>query len=153
MRALVLLALSLALVACDPAYGVRRHAYVGHMPDPSKIRNIVQNTPGVDKVTYRHHHGGFPPTTEDYFDYRGGSEVGGSLLFSIDSRKRIEYSQSCMSLLEPPPQQYIAAALPVMKRIELRLEREAGVSWSSEFGGAGLRPNRMPVKGLTMRWS
>ena len=40
-----------------------------------------------------------------------------------------------------------------MKRIELRLEREAGVSWSSEFGGAGLRPNRMPVKGLTMRWS
>ena len=85
MRALVLLALSLALVACDPAYGVRRHAYVGHMPDPSKIRNIVQNTPGVDKVTYRHHHGGFPPTTEDYFDYRGGSEVGGSLLFSIDS--------------------------------------------------------------------
>jgi hypothetical protein len=126
MRALVLVAFSLGLVGCDPAYGVWRHASVEHMPDPSKVRAIVQNTPGIDKVTYRHYHGGFPPTTEDYFDYRGGSEVGGELLFRIDSRKRIEYSQSCMSLLEPPRQQYIDATLPVMKRIELRLEREAG---------------------------
>jgi hypothetical protein len=128
MRALVLLALSVAFVGCDPAYGVWRHAYVGHshMPDPSKIRAIVQNTPGVDKVGYRHYHGGLPPTTEDYFDYSGDSQARGELLFRIDSRKRIEYSQFLMSLLEPPPQQYIDAMLPVMKRIELGLEREAG---------------------------
>jgi hypothetical protein len=127
MRALILVALSLALAGCDPAYGLWRHAYVGRLPDPAKVRAIVQNTPGIDKVTYRHYHGGFPPATEDYFDYGGGSQIHGELLFRIDSRKRIQYSQTCMSLLEPPPQAYIDATLPVMKRIELRLEREAGL--------------------------
>jgi hypothetical protein len=102
MRVLAILLLSLAFTACDPSYGVWRHAYVGTMPNPSKVRAIVQNTPGVDKVTYRHYHGGFPPTTEDYFDYSGGSDVRGELRLAIDSRRRIQYSQTCMSLLEPP---------------------------------------------------
>jgi hypothetical protein len=128
MRAIVLVALSLALAGCDPAYGVWRQAYVGHMPDPSKVRAIVQHTPGIDKVTYRHYQGGFPSSTEDYFDYSGGSHVRGELRFRLDTRKRIQYSQTCMSLLEPPPQEYIDATLPGMKRIELRLEREAGLS-------------------------
>src|ERR1700736_5780365 len=60
MRAIVLVALSLALAGCDPAYGVWRQAYVGHIPDSSKVRAIVQHTPGIDKVTYRHYQGGFP---------------------------------------------------------------------------------------------
>ena len=128
MRALALVLLSLAFTACDPAYGVWRRAYVGHMPDPSKVRAIIQNTPSVDKVVYRHYHGGFPPTTEEYFDYSGGSNVHGELRFAIDSRQRIQYSQTCMSLGEPPAQRYIDATLPIMKRIELRLERDAGVS-------------------------
>ena len=128
MRAFILVGLSLAFAACDPVYGVWRRAYVGYMPDPSRIRAIVQNTSGIDAVTYRHYEGGFPSTKTYYFDYRGGSKVRGELRFMIDSRKRIEYKQSCMSLLEPPPQQYIDATLPVMKRIELRLEREAGLS-------------------------
>jgi len=62
---------------------------------------------------------------EYYFDYRGGSKVRGELRFMIDSRKRIEYSQSLISLLQPP-REYIDATLPVM-RIEFRLEREAGL--------------------------
>jgi hypothetical protein len=128
MRSLAIVLLSLTLMACDPAYGVWRHAYVGHMPDPARVRAIVQNTPGISKVTYRHYHGGFPPSTEDYFDYSGGSQVRGELLFRIDTRHRIQYSQSCMSLLEPPPQEYIDATLPVMKRIEFRLERDVGLS-------------------------
>jgi hypothetical protein len=127
MRALILLVLSLASVGCDPAYGLRRHAYVGHLPDPARIRAIVQETLGIDSVTYRHYEGGFPTMKEYYFDYKGGADVRGELLFRIDSRKRIEYSQSLISLLEPPPQQYIDATLPVMKRIELRLERKAGL--------------------------
>jgi hypothetical protein len=65
---------------------------------------------------------------EFYFDYRGGSKVRGELMFMIDSRKRFRYSQSLISLLEPPPQEYVDATLPVMKRIELRLEREPGLS-------------------------
>src|SRR5439155_12931117 len=105
-----------------------RRAYVSTMPEPAKIRVIVQETPGVDSVTYRHHEGGFPTIKEYYFDYRGGSKVRGELRFMVDSRKRIQYSQTCMSLLEPPPQEYIDATLPVMKRIELRLERGAGLS-------------------------
>jgi hypothetical protein len=127
MRTLAIVLLSLALTACDPAYGVWRHAYVGFMPDPAKVRAIVQKTPGVDSVTYRHHEGGFPTMKEYYFDYTGGSKVRGELRFMIDSRKRIQYSQSLFSLLEPPPQEYVDATLPVMKRIELRLEGEAGL--------------------------
>jgi hypothetical protein len=128
MRALALVLLSLAFTACDPAYGVWRHAYVGTVPDPARVRAIVQNTPGVDSVAYRHHKGGFPTMEEFYFDYRGGSKVRGELMFMIDSRKRFRYSQSLISLLEPPPQAYVDATLPVMKRIELRLEREPGLS-------------------------
>jgi hypothetical protein len=128
MRALALLLLSLAVTACDPVYGLSRHAYVATMPDAAKIRGIVEHTPGVDSVMYRHHEGGFPTMKEYYFDYRGGSDVRGELRFLIDSRKRIHYSQTCLSLLEPPPQKYIDATLPVMKRIELGLEREAGLS-------------------------
>ncbi|HEY2711216.1 MAG TPA: hypothetical protein VGI60_01780 [Chthoniobacterales bacterium] len=97
------------------------------MPDPETVRAIVRDTPGIDTVTYRHYEGGFPTSKEYYFDYRGGSEVRGSLRFEIDSRKRIQYSQFLFDLLEPPPQHYIDATLPVMKRIELRLERKAGL--------------------------
>ena len=128
MRTLAIVLLSLALTACDPAYGVWRHAYVGIMPDPAKVRAIIQKTPGIDDVTYRHHKGGLPTMEEFYFDYRGGSKVRGELLLMIDSRKRVRYSQSLFALLEPPPQEYIDATLPVMKRIELRLERDAGLS-------------------------
>src|SRR6266851_1937187 len=103
MRALAIVLLSLALTACDPAYGVWRHAYVGIVPDPAKVRTIIQKTPGVDSVSYRHHKGGFPTMEEFYFDYRGGSKVRGELTFMIDSRKRIHYSQSLFALLEPPP--------------------------------------------------
>jgi hypothetical protein len=128
MRSLALMLLSVAFTACDPAYGVWRHAYVGTVPDPARVRAIVQNTPGVDSVNYRHHKGGFPTMEEFYFDYSGGSKVHGELVFMIDSRKRFRYSQSLISLLEPPPQEYVDATLPVMKRIELRLEREPGLS-------------------------
>jgi hypothetical protein len=135
MRTLLLLAVFVSLAACDPIYGVSRRATVGHMPDPVKVRSIVQHTPGVKSVRYQQIEGskpltlgGIQPATAVHtFIYTGGSDVHGVLQFTVDYRKRIAYSQTLLQMFQPPPQQWIDATLPVMKRIELRLQAEAGL--------------------------
>jgi len=135
MRMLLLSAMSMSVAACDPIYGVSRQATVGHMPDPVRVRSIVQHTPGVKSVRYQQIEGskpltlsGIQPATAVHtFIYTGGPDVHGVLQFTVDYRKRVDYSQTLIEMFKPPPQQWVDATLPVMKRIELRLEAEAGL--------------------------
>ena len=136
MRALLAILLLPVLSACDPIYGVTRRATVGFMPDPAKVRSIVQQVPGVQEVRYQQTEGGKPitlggiqPATAVHtFFYSGGSNVRGVLQFQVDYRNRVQYSQTLIRMFEPPPQQLVDATLPVMKQIELRLETRAGLS-------------------------
>jgi hypothetical protein len=136
MRTLLVLPLFVTLAACDPIYGVSRRATVGHMPNPAKVRSIVQHTPGVESVGYQQIAGSKPitlggiqrPTAVHTFVYSGGSNVRGVLQFQVDYRNQVQYSQTLIRMFEPPPQQDVDATLPVMKRIELRLETQAGLS-------------------------
>src|SRR5437879_863274 len=130
MRTLLLLALLIGLAGCDPIYGVSRQAIVGRMPDPAKVRSILQHTTGVESVRYQQTEGskpltlgGIQPATAVHtFMYTGGSAVHGVLQFTVDYRDRVEYSQTLLQMFKPPPQQWVDATLPVMKRIELRLQ-------------------------------
>ena len=135
MRTLLVSALFVSLAACDPIYGVSRRATVGHMPDPAKVRSIVQHTPGVGSVRYEQIQGSKPvtlggiqaATAVHTFIYTGDSDVHGVLQFTVDYRKHVNYSQTLLQMFQPPPQQWIDATLPVMKHIELRLQTEAGL--------------------------
>jgi len=136
MRALFVVLSAMVLAACDPIYGVTRHAKVGFMPDPAKVRAIIEHVRGVDEVRYQQIEGskpltlgGIQRTTEVYtFSYRGGSDVHGALQFEVDYQNRVEYRQTLLQMFQPPPQQWIDATLPVMQRIESRLETQAGLS-------------------------
>jgi hypothetical protein len=136
MRTLSLLALLIGFAGCDPIYGVSRRATVGRMPDSAKVRSIVQHTPGVGSVRYQQTEGSKPvtlggiqpPTAVHTFMYTGGSDVHGVLQFTVDYRNRVQYSQTCLQMFQPPPQQWIDATLPVMKHIELRLQSVPGLS-------------------------
>jgi hypothetical protein len=136
MRSVFAILLLPILTACDPIYGVTRRAKVGFMPDPLKVRSIVQQVPGVQEVRYEATAGGKPitlggvqPATAVHtFFYSGGSNVRGVLQFQVDYHNRVEYSQTLIRMFEPPPQQLVDATLPVMKQIELRLEARAGLS-------------------------
>ena len=129
MRALALFLPCLLLAACDPGYGLTRQAYVAAMPNPEKVCAVIQRTPGVDTVGYNHHEGGLPNVKTDSFPYRGGSGVDGTLRFSFSPLTgRTKFTQSVIAIGLPPPPATVAATLAVMKRIEERLEREAGLT-------------------------
>ena len=124
------------LAACDAIYGVSRRAKVGFMPDPAKVRSIMHRVARVHEVRYQQTEGGKPitlggvqsPTVVHTFFYSGDPDVDGVLQFQVDYRNRVEYSQTLIRMFEPPPQQWVDATLPVMKRIELRLDTQAGLS-------------------------
>jgi hypothetical protein len=136
MRPLLSLLLLGLLTGCDPGYGIYRHARVSFMPAPAMIGEVVRQTPGVDDVQYRFSEGGRPlalsgiksPDQVHTFSYRGGSNVHGSLMFIVDYKGTVEYSQSLMCLGRPPTQEWIDATRPVMLQIETRLEQNCGLT-------------------------
>jgi hypothetical protein len=106
------------------------------MPEPAKVGAIIKSTPGVDSVDYRFEKGGRPltltgikPPDQVYtFSYRGGTNVHGALQFVVDYKQAVEYSQTLMRLGSPPPQEWIDATRPVMKQIEVELEKNCGLT-------------------------
>jgi len=60
MRALFVVLSAMVLAACDPIYGVTRHAKVGFMPDPAKVRAIIEHVRRVDEVRYQQIEGSKP---------------------------------------------------------------------------------------------
>jgi hypothetical protein len=135
-----LLLLLLLLTGCDPVYGISRSACVPLMPPPDSVASAIRDTPGVDQVEYRFSEEGEPltltgikaPDQVHTFSYRGGSNVRGSLQFTVDYRGTVEYSQSLMMMGRHPPQEWIDATRPVMLKIEQRLERDCGLKGLSD---------------------
>jgi hypothetical protein len=134
---LLLLLLPLALLTgCDPIFGVTRNAHVQFMPEPAMVGATIKSTLGVDKVDYRLTEGGRPltwtgikPPNQVYtFLYRGGTNVHGAVQFVVDYKKSVEYSQTLLRMGSPPPQEWINATRPVMKQIEVELEKNCGLT-------------------------
>jgi hypothetical protein len=135
MRYLLSLFLLVLLTGCETGYGIYRHARVPFMPAPAIVGTVVRETPGVDDVQYHYAEGGRPltwtgihsPDQVHTFFYRGGTNVSGSLMFIVDYKGTVEYSQSLM-MHQRPPQERIDATHPVMLQIESRLERDCGLT-------------------------
>ena len=134
---LLLLLLPLALLTgCDPIFGVTRNARVQFMPEPALVGATIKSTPGVDKVDYHFEEGGRPltwsgikPPDQVYtFVYRGGTNVHGAVQFIVDYKKSVEYSQTLLEMGRPPAQEWIDATRPVMKQIEVELEKNCGLT-------------------------
>jgi hypothetical protein len=136
MRYLLSLFLLVLLTGCDPGYGIYRRARVPFMPAPAIVGTAVRETPGVDDVRYSYAEGGRPltwtgikpPEQVHTFSYHGGSDVRGSLMFIVDYKGTVEYSQSLMMLGRRPPQEWIDATHPVMLQIESRLGHDCGLT-------------------------
>ena len=126
----------LVFTGCDPGYGIYRSARVPFMPAPALVGAVVKETAGVDNVYYKTSEGGRPltvtgiksPDQVHTFSYHGGTNVNGSLLFIVDYKGRVEYSQSLMMLGRRPPQEWIGATRPVMLQIEDGLEHRCGLT-------------------------
>lgn len=127
--------LLLLLAGCDHGYGISRRARVLLLPAPALVESVIRDVPGIDNVQYDLSQGGRPltltgiksPDQVHSFLYHGGSSVHGSVLFVVDYRGRVEYSQSLMALGRRPPQEFVDATRPVMLEIERRLERSCGL--------------------------
>jgi hypothetical protein len=106
------------------------------MPRSALIESTIRDTPGVDHVTYRYSTGGRPLTLTGIkpadqvhtFRYEGGENVRGSILFVVDYKGRVDFSQSLMMLGKRPPQAWINESRPVMIEIEKRLEQQCHLS-------------------------
>ena len=140
MRYLPTLLFLVLLTGCDPGFGIYRHARVSFMPTPAVVSATIRETPGVDDVRYSFSEGGRPltwtgihsPDQVHTFIYRGGTNVHACLLFEVDYRGTVEYSQSLIRLGSRPPQDSLDATHQVMLQIESGLEQSCGLTNLSE---------------------
>ncbi len=133
MRYLIL-AMTLALCGCDTISGVSRSAAVHRLPDLQEVKARILGYPEVKEVRLWEREGSRPltltgikkPDEVYYLSYSGGENIRGTLMFEKNYKGQIEYSQSLMMMNRRPPQAWIDATWPVMKRIERDLEQIFG---------------------------
>lgn len=126
---LLALVLSFVLITgCDPMCGVVRQARVPFMPEPASIASTIRATPGVDDVDY-----GWtlneskPPDQIYWFEYRGGTNIHGSIYFGVDCKRQVIYRQS-FGHIGRLSQSELDAMHPVMLEIEKRLATDCGLT-------------------------
>ena len=121
--------------ACDTLHGVRREAEVYAVPDLPRLKAHLESYPELREVKwFQRQEGALLTLTGIHAGdecscviYRGGEDIHGALMFTRDHAGRILYSQSLLQLNRPPPQAWIDASWPVMKRIEQDLARDFGL--------------------------
>lgn len=125
VNVLSLLAVMLISSACDPIYGVNRHAYVWFMPEPAKVGDVIRDMPKVTTVEFKKSERRGPLTYR--FVYKG-ENIDGTLEFVQYKKHHVEYSQSLARMGGRPPQEWIDATRPVMIAIEKGLEENCGLT-------------------------
>jgi hypothetical protein len=122
--------------ACDFVYGVSRSAPIQVDPTPECVERVLRSTPGIDSVEHQQSARGRPltmtgfqsPTLVENFFYQGPGNVRAVLQYTKDYAGRLKFSQSTLGFNRVPPQEDITATRPVMRKVELALESECGLS-------------------------
>jgi hypothetical protein len=125
------------LSACDFIYGVRRVADIKPLPDLDCVRHVIETTPGIGGVEYRHTAGGRPltwtgvqaPDQVYTFIYHGlvGTHILGVLQLIENYNGDVKFDHSLSGLNYKPPQEAIDATRPVMREIETELAAECSL--------------------------
>ena len=127
----VLLLLSaLFLSGCDYIYGVSRGSNVRSLPDLPKVKARIESYPEVKEVKFWQAAGGRPITLTGlkkaeevfYLSYTDRQNVHGTLMFTRNYKGEVSYSQYLIDINRRPPQPWIDATWPIMKKIEKDLE-------------------------------
>jgi hypothetical protein len=135
IRQLPLIAAAL-LSGCDIFYGVYRAAPLSSRPNLDCVKDVIEKTPGVAEVHYRHDEGGTtltfksPASIADSYFFRGpaGSHVLGTLQIGWNYPDQVVFTDTLRDLDRKPPQEDVDRSRPVMKLVEQRLESECGMS-------------------------
>lgn len=123
------------LTGCDYTYGVRRSAGVHRLPDLNAVRAEIRRYPEIGAVELQEEKGSRPLTLTGikqadevyYLSYRGGENVRGTLMFTRNYKGEVRYDQYLIEINRRPPQAWIDATWPVMKKIERDLETHFGL--------------------------
>jgi hypothetical protein len=126
---------TLVLSGCDTINGVSRSASIHALPDLPKVKAKLESYAETKNVKFWQAEGGRPITltglkkADDvfYMSYTGGENVHGTLWFERNYKGNVQYHQSLMDMDRSPPQSWIDATWPVMKRIERDLENDFGL--------------------------
>ena len=126
--------LAFGISGCDFVYGVMRDAPIDTELSLDCVRQVVETTRGIDKVSYEARHDGKglfhpEPWTYNYF-YIGTPEshIVGALQIYKEYDGHLSYHNSLMDINTKPPQVEIDATRPVMRAIEMRLSSQCGVN-------------------------
>jgi hypothetical protein len=135
---LLRLTLPLILIAvsgCDTISGVSRSAKIHALPDLQAVNARIESYPEVKEVKLWDAAGGRPLTLTGikkadelfYLSYTDSANVRGTLMFTRDYKGAVLYSQYLIMMNRRPPQPWIDATWPVMKKIERDLEVSFGL--------------------------
>jgi hypothetical protein len=125
---------ALLISGCDTIYGVRRAAKIQTLPDLQQVKAKIESYPEINEVKFRQTAGSQPITLTGlkkaeevfYLYYAGGENIRGTLMFIRNYKGEVSYDQSLYMMHRHPPQPWIDATWPVMKRIERDLEESFG---------------------------
>jgi hypothetical protein len=132
---LILPLLSIVFAGCDTISGVTRGAKVHALPDLHALKTKIESYPEVKEVKLWDAAGSRPLTLTGikkadevfYLSYTDRVDVRGTLMFIRDYKGEVSYSQYLIMMNRRPPQSWIDATWPVMKKIERDLEESFGL--------------------------
>jgi hypothetical protein len=133
-HAALICGLAVCLSGCDFIYGVERNANLDAEPAQECVSRVIKSSPGVTEVAYRASHEGkgvFHPTPWIYtYMYRGTPEdhIVGALQIYKEYDGQLTYHDTLLGLNTRPPQAEIDATRPVMRKIEIDLANQCGIS-------------------------
>ena len=126
--------LAFGVSGCDFLYGVMRDAPIDTELSLDCVRQVVETTPGIEKVSYEARHDGkglFHPEPWAYNYFYSGtpeSHIVGNLQIKKEYDARLSYHDTLLAINQKPPQAGIDATRPVMKAMEARLAAQCGIT-------------------------
>ena len=138
LKAASILLPAMVLAACDTINGVERTASLSEMPSLQCVAKVVREMPKIANVDMRNAEGSRPltltgikaPDQVYYFIYRGAE--GSHIWADTHVTKRYDgsatFTQDNVRINATPPQEEIDASRPVMRDVEVALERQCVVS-------------------------
>ncbi len=124
------------LTGCDTFYGITRRATIDKCPTQEQVESLLYSIPEITTVKYVLGKGSSPltlkgvqrPSVVYNYHYGDGKNVHANLQFLVDYKGTVFYSQTLLRMHNPPPQEWVDATLPVMKKVEQCLEIELGMT-------------------------
>jgi len=122
----ILSAIIFALTGCDTSYGVSRSGRVHKLPDFPRLKAQIEHYPEIKEVKFWQSEGGRPltltgiqkPEEVYYLNFTDYGKIHGILMFTQEYTGKVSYSQYLIYMNGRPPQPWVDASWPVMKKIE-----------------------------------